>query len=61
MSSWRFDDDLAVGPALQRAAREEMKLRLLRDIRTDIEVCRLKGWNYQEYLQELRDLIDSFL
>lgn len=47
--------------ALNRLAREKMKLKLLQDIRVDIEVCKLEGFDYKEYLKEIKDIIDSFL
>ena len=50
-----------VGQALNKLAREQMKLRLLQDIRVDIEVCKLEGINYKDYLLELKDVIDGFL
>lgn len=49
------------GHALNRLAREQMKLRLMKDIRIDIEVCKLEGIDYKQYLKELKDIIDSFL
>lgn len=49
------------GIALNRLAREQMKLRLLADIRADIQVSELEGINYKEYLLELKELIDSFI
>ena len=50
-----------IGQALNQLAREQMKLRLLQDIRVDIEVCKLEGINYKDYLLELKDMIDGFL
>ena len=50
-----------VGQVLNKLAREQMKLRLLQDIRTDIEVCKLEGWDYKQYLRELKDIIDGIL
>jgi len=50
-----------VGQALNKLAREQMKLRLLQDIRADIEICKLEGINYKDYLLELKDMIDGFL
>ena len=50
-----------VGQVLNKLAREQMKLRLLQDIRTDIEICKLEGINYKDYLLELKDMIDGFL
>ena len=50
-----------VGQALNKLAREQLKLRLLQDIRVDIEVCKLEGINYKDYLLELKDMIDGFL
>lgn len=42
-------------------AREQMKMKLLNDLRFDIEVCRLEGWDYKTYLLELKNIIDGFL
>ena len=50
-----------IGQALNQLAREQMKLRLMQDIRVDIEVCKLEGINYKDYLLELKDMIDGFL
>ena len=47
--------------ALNRLAREQFKLKMLQDIRIDIEVCRLEGWEYKTYLRELKCIIDEFL
>lgn len=45
--------------ALNRKAREELKLKILADIRFDIEVCKIEGWDHLEYLHELKELIES--
>lgn len=46
---------------LNRVAREQMKERLMRDILADMTVCELEGWDRVEYLNELKELIDSFI
>lgn len=46
---------------LNRVAREQMKERLMRDILADMTVCELEGWDRVEYLNELMELIDSFI
>lgn len=61
MKNVKFKDDPGMAEALNRLAREEMKMRLLRDIRADISICQLEGWDYKEYLQELKQEIDEFL
>lgn len=53
--------DLKTRKALTQLAREQSKYRLMCDIRVDIEVCILEGWDYKEYLEELKDIIDGFL
>ena len=50
-----------IGERLNRLAREQLKLKLLNDIRADIEVCKLENLDYKEYLLELKEIIDSFL
>lgn len=44
---------------LNRLAREQIKLRLLADIRFDLAVCEIEGWNKLEYLNELKSMIDD--
>lgn len=50
-----------VGVTLNKLAREQTKFKLMIDIRTDIEVCKLEGIDYKEYLLELKNIIDGFL
>ena len=53
--------DTNVGVALNRLAREQLKLKLMLDIRMDISVCQLEGIDYKLYLQELKSIVDGFL
>lgn len=46
---------------LNRLAREQMKAKLLNDILLDMTICQLEEWNVIEYLQELKELIDSII
>lgn len=50
-----------VGIALNRLAREQLKLRLMQDINIDIQVCKMERIDYREYLLELKSIIDGFL
>ena len=52
--------DTNCAPSLNRLAREEMKLKLMQDIRTDLMVCEIEGWDKMGYLNELKELIDGF-
>lgn len=60
MTAPKFTPDT---PATRRAfnhlAREKMKLRLLADIRMDLMVCELEGWDKLEYLDELLALVQE--
>lgn len=47
--------------ALNRLAREQAKLNLLKDICFDITVCNIEGWDYIEYLLELKKEIEHFI
>lgn len=38
---------------LNRLAREQMKLKILKDISMDMQICKLEGWNVTEYIDEL--------
>ena len=44
--------------ALNKLARAKMMERLLRDVRVDIQVCELEGWDVREYLNDIRQLLD---
>lgn len=52
--------DTNCASTLNRLAREQMKLRLMQDIRMDLIVCEIEGWDKMEYLNELKELINSF-
>ncbi len=45
------------GVALNTLAREQMKLKLLCDIRIDLTVCELEGLDYREYVRSLRAML----
>jgi hypothetical protein len=40
-------------------ARKKFEMRLLADIRVDLMVCEIEGWNKLEYLEELKNLING--
>lgn len=46
---------------LQELAREEMKHRLLADILTDMQICKLEWRDVLEYTNQLKEMIDSIL
>lgn len=45
--------------SLNTLAREAMIHRLLADIRVDLEVCKIEGWNPKEYIDRLKREIDA--
>ena len=42
-----------------RLAREKFKEKLLQEVQFDLMVCKIEGWKQSEYIDELRDLINS--
>ena len=44
---------------LNRAAREQLKKRLLADILMDMKICELEGWDRLEFINELMELLVS--
>jgi len=52
--------DTNCAPSLNRLAREQMKLKLLADIRMDLIVCEIEGWDKMEFINELNELVNSF-
>ena len=47
-----------ISKALNDLARHRMIMRLLADIRIDIEVCRIEGWDVKEYIRMLQTEIN---
>lgn len=47
--------------AFNELARMQAKHKLLLDISFDVQICKLKGWNYKEYIQELIDMLKGLL
>ena len=45
--------------AINRLAREHMKLKLLQDIRVDLMICEIEGYDKKQYINELRDMLDT--
>ena len=51
--------DRETAKALNDLARHKAILRLLNDVRIDMEICEIEGWDKREYLNWLKELIDS--
>ncbi len=47
--------------ALNRKAREAMKLRILQDVKMDLAVCQIEGWDHRAYIQELIDMLGGLI
>lgn len=52
--------DKQTAKALNDLARHKAILRLLNDIRIDMEVCEIEGWNKLEYINQLKAVVNSF-
>jgi len=42
-------------------ARKKFEMRLLADIRVDLMVCEIEGWDKMEYIEELKALINGLV
>ena len=51
------DEDTA--RALNDLARHTAIVRILNDIRMDMEICEIEGWGKTEYIKQLKKLLDS--
>lgn len=51
--------DKETAKALNDLARHRMILRLLEDIRMDLEICKIEGWDEREYITEIQKMIAS--
>lgn len=54
-------DEPATRKRLNDLAREQMILKLLKDIRVDLEICEIEGWDKLEYINRLKSEIDSLV
>lgn len=54
-----MEENESISKSLNRLAREQVKLRILNDIKIDMAVCEIEGWDKTEYLNELKKLINS--
>ena len=45
--------------ALNDLARHTAIVRILNDIRIDMEICEVEGWDKTEYIKQLKKLLDS--
>ena len=59
MSGGLIIPDKETAKALNDLARHKAILRLLNDVRIDMEICEIEGWDKREYLNWLKELIDS--
>lgn len=59
MSGGVIIPDRETAKALNDLARHKAILRLLNDVRIDMEICEIEGWDKREYLNWLKELIDS--
>ena len=49
----------AAARKLNELARHRMALRLLQDIRTDLTICEIEGWDKREYIEQLRSMLNE--
>lgn len=51
--------DKATAKALNDLARHQMIYKLLADIRMDLAICEVEGWSKTEFINQLKQLINS--
>jgi len=51
--------DKETAKALNDLARNTAIARILNDIRMDMEICEIEGWDKNEYLNLIRELLNS--
>lgn len=59
MSGGAIIPDRETAKALNDLARHTAIVRILNDIRMDMEICEIEGWSKSEYLNLIRQLLDS--
>lgn len=53
------DEVQAIAETTNRLARERFKEWLLKELLFDLQVCRIEGWDFKQYVTELKMLIDE--
>ena len=53
-------EDKQTAKALNDLARHQSITRLPADIRFDMTVCEIEGWDKMEYINQLKELLNSF-
>lgn len=51
--------DKETAKALNDLARHTAIVRILSDIRMDLEICEIEGWDKMEYINKLKQLLNS--
>ena len=51
--------DKKTAKALNDLARHTAILRILKDVRIDLEICEIEGWDKTEYLNLIKQLLNS--
>ena len=59
MSGGVIIPDRETAKALNDLARHTAIVSILNDIRMDMEICEIEGWSKSEYLNLIRQLLDS--
>ena len=54
-----MEENESISKSLNRLAREQVKLRILSDIKIDMAVCEIEEWDKTEYINEIKELINS--
>ena len=52
--------DKETAKAINDLARHKAIVHLLHDIRMDMEICEIEGWDKMEYVRMIQELINSF-
>lgn len=60
MNAIVLDDNPQTPYKLQQLARLKMITKLETDILADMTVCEIEGWDKLEYINQLKELINSF-
>lgn len=51
--------DKQTAKRLNDLARHRAILRLLSDIRIDMEICEIEGWDKTEYINDIKSILNS--
>ena len=54
-----IEEKAEASKAMNQLAREQLKLKIMKDVAADLMICKIEGWDIKGYISDLKTLIDE--